>query len=174
MLIPDWIRENCILKSYRLVEILFFVLLIWPVWGLNPGLFGCKVNTAEINGPSRQLVWAKKCRSHVICHSLANVWVWNIPMEITKFRIKFINFTKNKTLVTLRLTQMFRFFRFFITVCFGSENPKFWITVYPYPIIIYKALKSKVHLTLDLHGIFSHGFRITLSKKCNQILISTA
>jgi hypothetical protein len=37
--------KNLILISDRLVEFGFFVLLFWPVWGLNPGLFGLKVNS---------------------------------------------------------------------------------------------------------------------------------
>jgi hypothetical protein len=30
--------KNLILISDRLVELRFFVLLFWPVWGLNPGV----------------------------------------------------------------------------------------------------------------------------------------
>jgi hypothetical protein len=37
--------KNLILISDRLVELWFFVLLFWPVWGLNPGFFGLKVNS---------------------------------------------------------------------------------------------------------------------------------
>jgi hypothetical protein len=39
--------KNLILISDRLVELSFFVLLFWPVWGLNPGLFGLKVNNRD-------------------------------------------------------------------------------------------------------------------------------
>jgi hypothetical protein len=39
--------KNLILISDRLVEFGFFVLLCWPVWGLNPGLFGLKVHNGD-------------------------------------------------------------------------------------------------------------------------------
>jgi hypothetical protein len=39
--------KNLILISDRLVEFGFFVLLFWAVWGLNPGLFGLKLNNGD-------------------------------------------------------------------------------------------------------------------------------
>jgi hypothetical protein len=39
--------KNLILISDRLVEFGFFVLLFWPVWGLNPELFELKVNNGD-------------------------------------------------------------------------------------------------------------------------------
>jgi hypothetical protein len=39
--------KNLILISDRLVEFGFFVLVFWPIWGLNPGLFGVKVNNGD-------------------------------------------------------------------------------------------------------------------------------
>jgi hypothetical protein len=39
--------KNLILISDRLEEFGFFVHLFWPVWGLNPGFFGLKVNNED-------------------------------------------------------------------------------------------------------------------------------
>jgi hypothetical protein len=46
LLFPDLIREKLILISDRLVELLFFVLLFWPVWGFNSFL-GSKSTTDQ-------------------------------------------------------------------------------------------------------------------------------
>jgi hypothetical protein len=44
-----WIEsvKKLILISDRLVELRFFVLLFWPIWGLNPRLFRLKVNNGD-------------------------------------------------------------------------------------------------------------------------------
>jgi hypothetical protein len=46
-----WFRiksvKKLILISDHLIETWYFVLLFWPVWGLNPELFGLKVNNEE-------------------------------------------------------------------------------------------------------------------------------
>jgi hypothetical protein len=43
----DFVKKKIITISDRLVGFWFFVLLFWPVWGLNPGLFGLKVNNGD-------------------------------------------------------------------------------------------------------------------------------
>jgi hypothetical protein len=88
-----------------------------------PGGGGPKKQAAR--GPRRP----KSGPGYVTHWPLANVW--NIPMEITKFRIKFKNFTVDFTRNFSWIICIGSLGRFFRTECFGSKNPKFWITVYP-------------------------------------------
>jgi hypothetical protein len=142
LLIPDWIRKKIDSDFWspgRICDLLIFFSGLFGAWTQN---FLASKSTTETNGPSGQLIWAKKCRSFVTCHSLANAS--NVLRKITKFRIIFyiykfyqkqnfgdIETDSNVSLISPETSvQLESFDKFFKTKCFGSENPKFWITVY--------------------------------------------
>jgi hypothetical protein len=108
-----WFRiesvKNLILINDRLVELWFFVLFL-PCLGLELRTFWAQ---SQQRRPTDQAAnWFERKNVDLMWYvtQWSLVSAWNRPMEITKFRIRFINFTKNETSGVMSMNRMYRWF----------------------------------------------------------------